>query len=92
MVAADPVLALQLPHGTKGIVFDCDGTLLDTMTLHWQSWREACAHFRLLITLEWWRAQAGKTSDDILTVLCEMQVINTGRGVPLYPNPPLSHL
>lgn len=58
----------------QGIVFDCDGTLLDTMTLHWQSWKEACAHFELPITLAWWLAQAGKPADEILRLLCEQEV------------------
>ena len=58
----------------QGIVFDCDGTLLDTMTLHWQSWQESCAHFELPITLPWWLAQAGKPADEILRLLCEMEV------------------
>ena len=55
-------------------MFDCDGTLLDTMTLHWQSWKEACTHFELPITLPWWLAQAGKPADEILRLLCDMDV------------------
>lgn len=66
--------SLHLPVGTKGIVFDCDGTLLDTMALHWQSWKEACVRFGLSITLEWWQAQAGKPAEEILTLLCHKEV------------------
>ena len=64
----------------QGIVFDCDGTLLDTMTLHWQSWKEACAHFGLPITLPWWLAQAGKPADEILRLLCDMEVCEAGHA------------
>lgn len=27
-------------EGVKGLIFDCDGTLADTMTIHTQSWQE----------------------------------------------------
>ena len=26
-------------HEIKGLIFDCDGTLADTMPLHWYAWR-----------------------------------------------------
>jgi HAD superfamily hydrolase (TIGR01509 family) len=26
------------PHGTRGLIFDCDGTLADTMPLHYIAW------------------------------------------------------
>ena len=63
----------KLPKGTQGIVFDCDGTLIDTMSLHWKSWQEACARFGLTITLQWWQAQAGKPAEEILDLLCQMR-------------------
>jgi beta-phosphoglucomutase-like phosphatase (HAD superfamily) len=31
---------LPLPPGTAALLFDCDGTLADTMTLHYDAWRE----------------------------------------------------
>ena len=31
----------------KGLIFDCDGTLADTMPLHWQAWRECFAEVGL---------------------------------------------
>ena len=30
--------ANALPH-PRGIIFDCDGTLADTMPLHWRAWQ-----------------------------------------------------
>ena len=32
-------------EGMKGLIFDCDGTLADTMTIHTHSWQEAMKHF-----------------------------------------------
>lgn len=29
---------IRIPEGVKGIIFDCDGTLADTMPLHYKSW------------------------------------------------------
>ncbi|HUZ06787.1 MAG TPA: hypothetical protein VMV89_04795 [Candidatus Paceibacterota bacterium] len=30
---------MKLPAHIKGLVFDCDGTLADTMPLHWRAWQ-----------------------------------------------------
>jgi HAD superfamily hydrolase (TIGR01509 family) len=32
--------ALVLPEGVEGVIFDCDGTLADTMPLHYRAWAE----------------------------------------------------
>src|SRR5262245_27505217 len=29
---------LPIPHGTAALLFDCDGTLADTMALHYEAW------------------------------------------------------
>ena len=29
----------RISQDVKGIIFDCDGTLADTMPLHWQAWQ-----------------------------------------------------
>src|SRR5260370_9245738 len=36
-------LALELPAGIEGVIFDCDGTLADTMPLHYRAWAETLA-------------------------------------------------
>ncbi len=86
MLSAAKPHAYAAAASLQAIVFDCDGTLLDTMTLHWQSWKEACAHFELPITLPWWLAQAGKPADEILRLLCAMDVRRDGiRDPHLHP-------
>src|SRR5476649_2417542 len=30
---------MKLPAHIKGLVFDCDGTLADTMPMHWRAWQ-----------------------------------------------------
>ncbi|MGC3989169.1 MAG: HAD-IA family hydrolase [Chthoniobacteraceae bacterium] len=38
---------LILPEGEfSGLIFDCDGTLADTMPAHYQAWRAALAEYR----------------------------------------------
>lgn len=31
-----------IPDDVKALIFDCDGTLLDTMPLHWEAWCQIC--------------------------------------------------
>jgi beta-phosphoglucomutase-like phosphatase (HAD superfamily) len=31
-----------IPEDVKALIFDCDGTLLDTMPLHWKAWCQIC--------------------------------------------------
>jgi beta-phosphoglucomutase-like phosphatase (HAD superfamily) len=41
-----------LPDGAKGLVLDCDGTLMDTMSQHSTSWRLACTKFGIKMTVQ----------------------------------------
>ena len=34
---------LAITPGVRALIFDCDGTLVDTMPLHWQAWHAAFA-------------------------------------------------
>jgi beta-phosphoglucomutase family hydrolase len=43
-----PFMQLDLPAGDfSGYIFDLDGTLVDTMPLHYQAWRDALREFGL---------------------------------------------
>jgi beta-phosphoglucomutase-like phosphatase (HAD superfamily) len=61
----------------KGIVFDCDGTLADTMPLHWRAWQAVTARHRLNLPVERFYALGGVPSRDILRMLSQEQ------GIPL---------
>ena len=69
--AAAAVPEHLLPAGARGLVFDCDGTLLDTMSTHWQAWKLACQRFGLSITVQQFIGWAGKPGDEIVCLLCE---------------------
>lgn len=35
----------DIHHGVKGLIFDLDGTLADTMPYHFEGWKKACLKF-----------------------------------------------
>jgi beta-phosphoglucomutase family hydrolase len=43
MSSAAPEALASLPRPFRGAIFDCDGTLADTMPLHYRAWVEALA-------------------------------------------------
>ncbi len=57
----------------KGIVFDCDGTLADTMPLHWKAWQSVTRKHGLIFPEERFYALGGVPSRDILRMLCREQ-------------------
>lgn len=62
---------------TKGLIFDCDGTLADTMPLHWRAWQTIAHRYKLDFPEERFYALGGVPSRDILKMLSREQ------GVPL---------
>jgi len=57
----------------KGIIFDCDGTLADTMPLHWRAWRTIARRHRLNFPEERFYALGGVPTRDILKMLSQEQ-------------------
>ncbi|MGI8959329.1 MAG: HAD family hydrolase [Bryobacteraceae bacterium] len=53
---------------TEAVIFDIDGTLLDSVDLHAQAWQEAFRHFGHEIPFDEIRAQIGKGGDQLLPV------------------------
>ena len=53
----------------KGLLFDCDGTLIDTMPLFYRSWPPACAKFDLVLSEDDFYGFAGKPLPDIVKEL-----------------------
>lgn len=52
----------------KAIIFDIDGTLLDSVDLHAKAWQEAFQHFGHEIPFEELRSQVGKGGDHLIPV------------------------
>ena len=57
----------------KGIIFDCDGTLADTMPLHWKAWQRVTAKHGLHFPENRFYALGGVPSRDIFKMLCQEQ-------------------
>ena len=57
----------------KGIIFDCDGTLADTMPLHWRAWQIVTARHRMNLPMDRFYALGGVPSRDIIKMLSEEQ-------------------
>lgn len=53
---------------TKAVIFDIDGTLVDSVDLHAQAWKEAFADFGHALDVKALRDQIGKGGDQLLPV------------------------
>ena len=57
----------------KGLVFDCDGTLADTMPLHWRAWQLISQRHHLDFPIDRFYSLGGVPSRDILKMLAAEQ-------------------
>jgi beta-phosphoglucomutase-like phosphatase (HAD superfamily) len=67
------------PSHPRGIIFDCDGTLADTMPLHWRAWQVITTRHGLRLPEDRFYSLGGVPSRDILRIL------STEQGVPIDP-------
>jgi beta-phosphoglucomutase family hydrolase len=73
MTATSGIVKLKEP---KAIIFDCDGTLADTMPLHWRAWQVISARHRFLFPEDRFYSLGGVPSRDILKLLSSEQGLN----------------
>ncbi|MBV8834350.1 MAG: HAD family phosphatase [Acidobacteriaceae bacterium] len=67
------------------IIFDMDGTLLDSVDLHAQAWQEAFAHFGYDFEFSRIRSQIGKGGDQLLPVFLSPEELKTkGKQISEY--------
>lgn len=57
----------------RGLIFDCDGTLADTMPLHWEAWQKVTVRHGIHFPEDRFYALGGVPSRDILQMLREEQ-------------------
>jgi beta-phosphoglucomutase family hydrolase len=57
----------------KGLIFDCDGTLANTMPLHWRAWQLITQRHNLHFPEDRFYALGGVPSRDILKMLAQEQ-------------------
>ena len=65
---------MALPRTTpRGLIFDCDGTLADTMPLHWRAWQAIAGRYRIQFPQDRFYSLGGVPSRDILKMLSTEQ-------------------
>lgn len=72
-----PKTDLKTRMNPQGLIFDCDGTLADTMPLHWRAWQVIAARHRFHFPEDRFYSLGGVPSRDIL------QMLSREQGVPL---------
>ncbi|MEM9658771.1 MAG: HAD family phosphatase [Planctomycetota bacterium] len=70
---------LELPYDRRGLIFDCDGTLVDSMPLHLRLWNECLADYCVQVTEDFIATHAGKPTGVIV------EIINADRGLEIDP-------
>jgi HAD superfamily hydrolase (TIGR01509 family) len=71
--------------GPLAVLFDVDGTLVDSVDLHARAWREAFARFGKEVALEDVRRQVGKGGDQLIPVfLSEAERARDGEALDRY--------
>jgi beta-phosphoglucomutase family hydrolase len=65
-----------IPPHIRGLIFDFDGTLADTMPLHWRAWQLIAARHGFTFTEERFYALGGVPSREILRQLNREQATN----------------
>jgi beta-phosphoglucomutase-like phosphatase (HAD superfamily) len=66
-------MKLSLPAGDfQAYLFDCDGTIVDSMPLHYIAWRTALAEWNCTFPEELFYAWGGKPVDEIISTLNTM--------------------
>ncbi|WP_145279682.1 HAD family hydrolase [Tautonia plasticadhaerens] len=69
----------------RGVIFDIDGTLVDSVDLHARAWQETFRHFGREIPFDCVRAQIGKGGDQLLPALLPEDVVrDRGEQIEAY--------
>ncbi len=67
-------MKLKLPEGAfRAYLFDCDGTVADSMPLHYKAWKQALGEWRCRFDEDLFYAWGGKPVAEIISTLNEMQ-------------------
>jgi beta-phosphoglucomutase family hydrolase len=66
----------MIPDCIKGLIFDCDGTLVDSMLMHYLAWKEAMAAVNIQISEERFYSLAGVPTSTIVQTLAKEQNVD----------------
>jgi beta-phosphoglucomutase family hydrolase len=68
--------AAEIPARFRGLIFDCDGTLVDTMPLHYLAWKQAMEAIQIQFSEERLYAFSGMPTKTIIETLAREQNID----------------
>ncbi len=74
-------MKFDITPGVKGLIFDLDGTLADTMPWHYQAWQKACLHFGINMDTAFLQAHTGAPGWKIAEEIIEQNGM-TGKVSP----------
>jgi HAD superfamily hydrolase (TIGR01509 family) len=63
--------AIPVANGVRGLIFDCDGTLADTMPYHQEGWRQAFAAAGVSVPAAWLDSLRGTPETRVVTLANE---------------------
>ena len=67
-------MRLELPAGCfRAYLFDCDGTIVDSMPLHYQAWKKSLAEWNCVYDEKLFYEWGGRPIREIIRLLNEMQ-------------------
>lgn len=66
----------DIKDGVKGLIFDLDGTLADTMPYHFEGWRKACKKYGVDVEISFLRKYTGSPGWIIASEIIEKCGIN----------------
>jgi HAD superfamily hydrolase (TIGR01509 family) len=70
-------MKLQIPAGTfRAYLFDCDGTIVDSMPLHYIAWKTSLAEYNCVYEEKLFYAWGGRPIREIIGLLNSMQGLN----------------
>jgi HAD superfamily hydrolase (TIGR01509 family) len=70
-------MKLNIPEGSfRAYLFDCDGTVVDSMPLHYLAWKKALAEWNCAYEENLFYAWGGRPIREIIALLNQMQGLN----------------
>ena len=67
---------MNYDHTHQALIFDCDGTLTDSMPLHYVAWQQTVQRYGIEFPEERFYALGGVPTDKIIRILCEEQGVS----------------
>jgi beta-phosphoglucomutase-like phosphatase (HAD superfamily) len=62
-------LPIASPASYEALIFDCDGTLADTLPVHFQAWSASLKLFGAVLTEDWYYQHCGASAAEMIQLL-----------------------